>query len=82
MKVTLITLIIFYINYAYMLLIGGCFLYKGILMISTPFSVLFIFLVPIYITFIHLSISYIYKKIKGRTSRPPYKIYFLAKKKT
>ena len=63
MKVTLITLIIFYINYAYMLLIGGCFLYKGILMISTPFSVLFIFLVPIYITFIHLSISYIYKKI-------------------
>lgn len=63
MKVTLLTLIIFYINYSYMLLVGGCFLYKGILMISTPFSVLFIFLVPIYITIIHLTISYIYKKI-------------------
>lgn len=64
LKIILLTLIINYINSGFLLLVGGSFLYKGILLISTPFSSLFILFSPIYMIFIHLIASYIYKKVK------------------
>ena len=64
LKSLLLSLIIFYINYGFLLLIGGCFLYKGLLLISTPYITLFIFIIPIYITIIHLVFNIVFKKIK------------------
>lgn len=64
LKTLLMTLFIFYINYAFLLIVGGCYLYKGILLINTPFITLLILIIPFYITLIHLIYSFIYKRIK------------------
>lgn len=66
LKVIIFSLFLYYFNVALMLLIGGCFLYQGMLLISTPFVSLFILIQPIYITLIHLISSYIYKYLKYR----------------
>ena len=65
-KIIILSLIIYYFNCALLLLIGGCFLYKGALLISTPFVSLFILIQPIYVTIIHIISSFIYKYIKNR----------------
>lgn len=65
LKVCISTLLIFYINTAFLLLVGGCFLYDGILLISIPFVSLFVLIIPIYITIIHLAINFIYKRLKN-----------------
>lgn len=64
LKVIIMTLLLYYFNDALLLLIGGCFLYEGILLISTPFVTFFIFLEPIYITILHLLFSMIFKYLK------------------
>ena len=65
-KIIIVSLIIYYINCALLLLIGGCFLYQGTLLISIPFISIFILIQPIYITFIHIVCSLIYKYIKNK----------------
>lgn len=66
LKSLLSTLLIFYINYGFLLLIGGCYLYEGILLINIPFITLFILIIPIYITLVHLFFNALIKQIKYR----------------
>jgi len=65
-KSLILTLILYYINCSLMLLIGGCFLYNGILLISIPFISLFVFIQPIYICFIHIIFTLLIKYIKNK----------------
>lgn len=64
LRIIFVGLIIFYFNYAFLLLIGGCYFYDGVILISTPFVSLFLLLIPIYITILHLIYKEIYKKIR------------------
>lgn len=66
LKTCLISIVIYYFNNAFLLLIGGCFLYDGLLLIQVPFITLFILIIPIYITILHLLINIFYKRIKNR----------------
>ncbi|MCI5745508.1 MAG: sigma-E processing peptidase SpoIIGA [Erysipelotrichaceae bacterium] len=75
LKIILTFLIIFYINYGFLLLIGGCFLYKGILLISIPFISLFILIEPLYITIIYLLSNIIYKYFKYKKFKLKCKIF-------
>ena len=54
-KIIICSLFIYYINCGLMLLIGGCFLYQGALLISIPF-----------ISLIHIISTIIYKQIKAK----------------
>ena len=74
-KVMMLTIIIFYINYSFLLLIGGSFLYKGLLYISTPYVTLFILVIPIYISIIQIVGSTIYKRLKYHKFKYKCKIY-------
>lgn len=74
-KVTILTLIIFYINYGFLLLIGGCFIYGGILYISTPYVTLFILIIPIYISLIQIIGNMIYKRLKYHKFKYKCKLY-------
>lgn len=64
LRVIFFTLFLHYINNALLLLIGGCFLYEGILLISTPFVSFFILLEPLYFTLIHLSFNALFNYFK------------------
>ncbi len=64
LKVIFFTLFLHYVNTALLLLIGGCFLYDGILLISIPFVSIFILLEPIYFTILHLLFSALIKYFK------------------
>lgn len=66
-KSLILTIILYYFNCSLMLLIGGCFLYNGILLISIPFISLFIFIQPIYICLIHIIFSLIIKYLKNKS---------------
>ena len=69
LKVILSSLMIYYLNCGLLLLIGGCFLYEGFLLISTPFVSFFILIEPIYITLIHLVGNILFKYIKYKNFR-------------
>lgn len=66
LKIMLVGLLIFYFNYAFLLLIGGCYFYDGILIISTPFVTLILLLIPMYIALIHIIFKELFKKVKYR----------------
>lgn len=74
LKVCISTIIIYYLNNAFLLLVGGCFLYEGILLISIPFVSLFVLIIPIYITITHLIINIIYKRFKNNKFKVKCKI--------
>lgn len=59
-----LSLCIYYINCSLLLLIGGCFLYEGMLLISIPYISLFILIEPIYMIIIHLIFNFITNIIK------------------
>lgn len=64
LKIIVLSIIIYLINSGALLLIGGCFLFEGLLLISVPYVSFFILIIPIYTTLIHLIASIIYKEIK------------------
>lgn len=74
-KILLITGVIYYINNAFLLLIGGCYFYDGLVLISTPFVMLFILIIPIYITTIHFIQKGIYNYLKDRKYKIKCKLY-------
>ena len=66
LKSIIMTFLIYYINTSLMLLIGGCFLYQGILLICIPFISLFVFIQPIYITIVHIIFTLLIKYLKNQ----------------
>lgn len=62
---TLLTILVFYLNNSFLLLIGGCFMYNGILFINIPFITWFIFIIPLYICILHLIITLFYYALKN-----------------
>lgn len=75
-KAILMSIVLFYINYGFLLLIGGCYFYDGLVMISTPFVTLFILCIPLYITLIHIIQKKIYNYIKDRKFKIKCKIIY------
>lgn len=75
LKVLLVSGLIFYCNNALMLLVGGCYFYDGIILISTPFVTLFILIIPIYITIIHLIHKSIYNYFKDKKFKIKCKLF-------
>jgi hypothetical protein len=66
LKSIIMSLLIYYINTSLMLLIGGCFLYQGILLVCIPFISLFVLIQPIYITVVHVFLTLLMKYIKNQ----------------
>ena len=77
---TLLTLFVFYLNNSFLLIIGGCFMYNGILFINIPFITWFIFIIPIYICIIHLIITLFYHMLKNAKFKVRCSIYVDNKK--
>ena len=76
LKIILVSMVIFYINNGLLLLIGGCYFYDGLVLISTPFVTLFIFIIPIYITLFHLIQKAILNNIKDSKFKIKCKIIY------
>lgn len=65
-KTLLITIFFYTLNTAFLLLIGGCYLFQGILMISIPYITLFIFTMPFLTVLIQLLINRLYHRLKNK----------------
>ena len=72
---TLLTILVFYLNNSFLLLIGGCFMYNGILFINIPFITWFIFIIPLYICILHLIITLFYYALKNAKFKVKCTIY-------
>lgn len=61
----LLSLFVFYLNNAFLLLIGGCFLYNGMLFVNIPYITWFILIIPLYICILHFLITLFYYILKN-----------------
>ena len=65
-KTELFTQIFYYLNVGFLLLVGGSFIYEGILYINQPITTLFVLVLPILTCIVLLLEKKVFSKLKGQ----------------